>query len=40
VDLWKADPSHPFDQTASLPSLQLAVVPAPGGGTVGLFGSF
>jgi hypothetical protein len=40
ADLWKADPSHSTDPTASLPSLQLALVPAPGGGAVGLFGIF
>jgi hypothetical protein len=40
VNLWKADPSHFTDQTASLSPLQLAVAPAPGGGTIGLFGSF
>jgi hypothetical protein len=40
ADLWKADPSHSPDATASLPSLQVAIVPAPGGGSVGLLGSF
>jgi RNA polymerase sigma-70 factor, ECF subfamily len=40
VDLWKADPSQPKDDTASIPSLQLAIVPEPGGGVVGLLGTF
>ena len=40
ADLWNADPSHSTDATASLPSLQVAIVPAPGGGSVGLLGSF
>jgi hypothetical protein len=40
ADLWKADPSHFSDATASLPSLQVAIAPAPGGGSIGLLGSF